>query len=486
MAASVVCAALVIAPTAVADQHGSAVNSIQPASNVASGWVKSGGSWYYMDESGAKSTGWLLDRGTWYYFGSDGAMRTGWVVDRGTWYYLSDSGAMRTGWLLDRGAWYYLGSNGGMRTGWLLDRGTWYYFSGNGAMVTGKHTVDGKLSNFDANGAWLGYVVEEPPAENPIDKPKLAPRDADGKFSLAIYPDTQKEVYAYINSLFVDRSNWVVSQKDALDIRGVLHIGDVVNWDDAPIRNPWTTEDHPQYEYAVEGLNPLRAAGIPTSLSIGNHDTMATGGGNGGAARDPRYTYAYQRMTDSFNYYLDDAERIPTWKAFENGKVDNGYWTFEAAGARWLVLNLELWPRASVVNWAKGVIASNGDKNVVIQTHNVFNGSCNIDSAGQDVGQWQYGDSSPQRVWNQLVEPYSNVKVVTSGHTGYQCAKVFTTSAGNKVIGTLQNNANGKEHNPVRILEIDVNNGRATTWNHATRNNFTGDRVELAGLNFIR
>lgn len=500
--------------------------------------MKNDGSWYYIDGSGVRHAGWVLDRGTWYYLGSDGIMRTGWALDRGTWYYLSDSGAMRTGWLLDRGSWYYLGANGAMRTGWLLDRGTWYYLSGSGAMVTGKQTIDGKVSNFDASGAWLGYEVEAPPVneptpkptvqptakptptptakptqnptptptakptqqptakptqnptptptEKPIDKPKLAPRDADGKFGLAIYPDTQKEVYAYINSLFVDRSDWVVSQRDALDIRGVLHIGDVVNWDDAPIRNPWTTEDHPQYEYAVEGLMPLRKAGIPTSLSIGNHDTMATGGGNGGSARDIRYTYTYQRMTDSFNYYLDDAERIPTWRAFEAGKVDNGYWTFEAAGARWLVLNLELWPRTSVVNWAKGVIASNRDKNIIIQTHNMFNGGCNIDGAGQDQQRWIYGDNSPQRVWNQLVEPYSNVKVVTSGHTGNQCAKVFTTSSGNKVIGTLQNNANGKDYNPVRILEIDVNNGRATTWNYATRNNATRDKVELTGLSFIR
>lgn len=312
-------------------------------------------------------------------------------------------------------------------------------------------------------------------------------RDADGKFSFAIYPDTQTEVYADNYSLFVDRSNWVVSQQDVLDIRGVLHIGDVVNWDDAPVREVWSpNDDHRQYEFAVLGLKPLRNAGIPTSLSIGNHDTMATGGGNGGSARDTRYTYQYQRMTESFNYYLNDAENIPTWKAYEDDKVDNGYWTFEAAGAKWLVLNIELWPRPGVVDWAKGVINANPDKNVVVQTHNMFNGSCNIDGAGQDSERWQYGDASPQRVWNQLVEPYSNVKVVTSGHTGNQCAKVFTTASGNKVLGTLQNNANGKDYNPVRILELDVKNGKATTWNYATRGNITRDMVELTGLSFIK
>lgn len=342
-----------------------------------------------------------------------------------------------------------------------------------------KGTTTVTVTDAKDKSATIAVKVEEK-------TPTVDPRDADGKFSFAIYPDTQTEVFAHNNSLFVDRSKWVVSQKDVLDIRGVLHIGDVVNWDDAPIRNPWTTVDHPQYEFAVLGLKPLREAGIPTSLSIGNHDTMATGGGNGGSARDHCCTYEYQRMTESFNYYLDDAERIPTWKAFEEGKVDNGYWTFEAAEAKWLVINLELWPRTSVVEWAKGIIDANGDRNVIIQTHNLFNGSCTIDGAGQDKERWQYGDNSPQRVWNQLVEPYPNVKVVTSGHTGSQCAKVFTTSKGNNVVGTLQNNANGKDYNPVRILELDVKNGKATTWNYATRNNSTLNKVELTGLNFIR
>ena len=311
--------------------------------------------------------------------------------------------------------------------------------------------------------------------------------DADGKFSLAIYPDTQTEVYAHNYSLFVDRSEWIVSQRDALDIRGVLHIGDVVNWDDAPVREVWSPDDdHRQFVFAALGLQPLRDAGIPTSLSIGNHDTMATGGDNGGSARDTRYTYEYQRMTESFNYYLDDAELIPTWKAFEDEKVDNGYWTFEAAGVKWLALNIELWPHTAVTNWAKGVIEANPDRNVIIQSHNIFNGSCNIDGAGQDRERWQYGDNSPQRLWNQLVEPYTNVKIVTSGHTGNECANVFTTANGNKIIGTLQNNANGRDYNPVRILEINVNDGTAVTYHYATRDNSTKGHKELTGLTFIK
>ena len=39
-------------------------------------------------------------------------MVTGWLNLGGTWYYLNGSGAMATGWLNLGGTWYYLDANG--------------------------------------------------------------------------------------------------------------------------------------------------------------------------------------------------------------------------------------------------------------------------------------------------------------------------------------------------------------------------------------
>lgn len=323
------------------------------------------------------------------------------------------------------------------------------------------------------------------------------PGDADGKFAFAIYPDTQTEVQSvglFVKQQFIDRSNWVVANRDTLDIRAVLHVGDVVNWDTAPYREVWNpNDDHHQYVGAVRGLQPLRDANMPTSLSIGNHDSMATGP-IGGSARPTYETIPagvtvkmLQRMTDAFNYYLRHSEDIPTWQPFDPAKVDNGYWTLEAAGADWLVLNVELWPRAAVITWAKGIIEAHPTRNVIIHTHNMFTGSgstISIDGAGNDSTSWSYGDSSPQRTWNQLVEPYPNVKFVACGHTGTQGARMFTTGLGYKVVGVLGNNVSGT-YNPVRILEIDVANNSATTWNYATSDNQSRDLATFTGLGFI-
>ena len=40
---------------------------------MATGWLKVGGTWYYLAPSGAMATGWTNIDGTWYYFSSSGA-----------------------------------------------------------------------------------------------------------------------------------------------------------------------------------------------------------------------------------------------------------------------------------------------------------------------------------------------------------------------------------------------------------------------------
>src|SRR3954447_2081082 len=237
----------------------------------------------------------------------------------------------------------------------------------------------------DAADAAAGYSLEyswyapsadsrfsEPPVPAPAPAPAPAPvpappappaaNEGDGTFTIATIPDTQPEVFSSADTRFVDRSKWLVAQKDALDLRFVAHTGDVVNWD---------TDAHDQYVIAEAALDPLEDAGIPYQLSIGNHDTLATG--VGGSARDPLRTREYQRTTTTFNQFWSAADYSALGGVFEAGKVDNTYSTFSAEGADWLVLNLELWPRVSVVDWAEGVIAGHPGHNVIIQTHSFLN-----------------------------------------------------------------------------------------------------------------
>ena len=127
-----------------------------PSGYMMTGFLKRvDGQWVYADSEGALVGGWVRDGGSWYYLDpATKTMATGWLFDRGSWYYLGDSGDMHTGWVQVGGSWYYLNSSGSMRTGWLNLDGAWYYLGPDGAMFTGTHTINGRTYTFDESGVW--------------------------------------------------------------------------------------------------------------------------------------------------------------------------------------------------------------------------------------------------------------------------------------------------------------------------------------------
>ena len=129
-----------------------------PSGYMATGFLKrANGDWVYADQDGAFVGGWVRDGGSWYYLDpATKVMETGWVADGGSWYYLTNTGAMAIGWVNDGGTWYFLNASGKMATGWLKDRGSWYYLSPSGAMLTGTHVINGRTYVFDTSGAWVG------------------------------------------------------------------------------------------------------------------------------------------------------------------------------------------------------------------------------------------------------------------------------------------------------------------------------------------
>ena len=224
----------------------------------------------------------------------------------------------------------------------------------------------------------------------------------DTLFTFAAMPDTQQEVLRSNDTRFINRTQWLVKQKSALDLRFATQSGDLVNWD---------TPEHDQYEVASAGMKPLEAANIPYTIAIGNHDTMATG--VGGGARDSKMTRIYQRDTRTFNSYFNASRYTKVGGAFESGKVDNLYSLYEAGGVKWMVMVLELWPRKAAVEWAKDAVADHPDHNVIVVTHDYLDGAGNLE---QSAG---YGDTSPQYLWDNLISQYPNIKMTFSGHVGW-------------------------------------------------------------------
>ena len=282
-----------------------------------------------------------------------------------------------------------------------------------------------------------------------------APAVAPGAFSIAVIPDTQNEVLG-ADQRFANRTQWLVNNRSALNLAFVLHTGDMMNWD---------TADHAQYAVASAAMAKLDAASIPWIPAIGNHDTAAVC--PGGSACPNQSAHDNLRRTGTFDAYFPLEEFPAVNDVFESGKVDNAWSTFTAGDEDWLVLNLELWPRSQVISWARGVIAGHPYHNVIIVTHSYLDAGGGIEQTNGG-----YGDTDPQDLYDNLVAPYSNVKLVFSGHVGIAGNRTDVRPDGSKVISVL-GTFHSDSTNPTQIMTVDTATGALSTkfyapWDGAT------------------
>lgn len=330
--------------------------------------------------------------------------------------------------------------------------------------------------------------VTAAPAEPGVSRPFAEKRAPAKTFTLAVVPDTQTEVFGDDTRL-QERFEWLARRRDHLGLRFVAHVGDLTNWG-------WLVPR--QLTKGSEALRPLERVGVPYSIAVGNHDTRAVGwngrGGYGGRFYEDNPECAERfsaeectsevllRRTDEINAVFG-AERFGAVKAaFEPGKIDNVYSTFRGGGTKWLVLDLEMWPRPEVVAWANEVAASHPRRNVVVNTHLYVSGNNKItNNAG-------YGDTSPRQLWKGFISQHRNIVMVVSGHVKATAAtRVDEGVHGNKVVSLLTAFANS-DTNPVRLVRIDPARGllRTRIVAPSSRDRFPEHRARVTGMQFVR
>ena len=290
------------------------------------------------------------------------------------------------------------------------------------------------------------------------------------KFTLAILPDTQREVNVRPD-MFMSQMNWIADKKDSLNIPFVLHVGDMVDFNNI---------EH--YIKASAGFKILDNAGIPYAIALGNHDTDAVGLLSGSAA--PGNTNTNLRITGKFNSYFPTKRFDAEKGRFEKNKSDNAFFTFKAGGLKWMVVTLEFCPRKEAVAWAGEVIAKNPKHNVIILTHYFLNGRGLI---GQDNA--GYGNTSPQYMFDQVIKQHSNVRLVLSGHTGSSAHRDDIGVKGNHIYQILQDyQGDDMGAGYIRLLEIDPDKGTMKAKIYTPFYNRTRDdasKFEFSGVEFV-
>jgi len=290
------------------------------------------------------------------------------------------------------------------------------------------------------------------------------------KFTIPILPDTQCEIN-YNPAMFTSQMKWIADKKDSLNIPIVLHVGDLVDFNSID-----------QYNRASEGFKILDNAGVPYAITLGNHDTGAVGEHSGSAA--PGNVNANLRTTERFNSYFQVKRFTAQQGRFEKNKSDNAYYTFKAGGLNWLVLTLEFCSRQEPVEWAGQVISKHPKHNVIILTHYHLNAKGMIaqDNSG-------YGDLSPQKIYDQLIKQYSNVRLVISGHTGSSVYRDDIGLKGNHIYQLLQD-YQGEENGGgfIRLLEIDPELKTMSAKMYSpffNRTKTDASRFSFSGVNFV-
>ena len=247
-------------------------------------------------------------------------------------------------------------------------------------------------------------------------------------FTIVVLPDTQEYVDQRTKGakerlaagidrsrFFMDQTRWAKENADRLNIKFVVHEGDITQ-----------TDDSVEWELAQAAMNELDGV-VPYCLCLGNHDMgcrqNASGAWDTAKTRDsrvedyfPRAKYASQPW---FGGSYDDT-------------LSNAYYVFSAASMEFLILSLEFKPRDEVLEWAGRVLREHSERRSIILTHAYLNAdskdSTRITGNGYDV-EGNHGEM----IWQKLVSKRANVFLVLCGHVLGEGRRVSTGEHGNAV-----------------------------------------------------
>lgn len=281
--------------------------------------------------------------------------------------------------------------------------------------------------------------------------------EEEGSFSMIMVPDPQSYVkFAANQPLFELQTAWIAQNIKRLNIKAALFTGDMVEQNNklisAPLPNEYNGDQtsRQQWEAISRGLDRLDNR-LPYIACQGNHDL-------GYIAAEYRYSmmpdYIYPERNTAFEKTL--VSTGPNYEGIHT--MENSAFEFhDKAWGDLLVISFEFAPRDEALDWARQLIESERFVNhkVIILTHSFLatNGE-RIVEEGYKLTPRNWA----QAVWDKLIYPSKNIKMVLCGHTGnppkikdgekvnYQpttCYRVDKAADGHEVVQMMFNSQNG-------------------------------------------
>lgn len=203
---------------------------------------------------------------------------------------------------------------------------------------------------------------------------RKAPPIVRSNFSIIVLPDTQNYCSSRLGGtpeIFAAQTEWVVTNRAALNPVLVIHTGDIVQSYDL-VEAEWYPATNALYRLE-DPISTQMPYGIPYLAAPGNHDT-----------------YSPSKGYPSFNRYfgIEHFQGRPYYGGHRGTNNVNSYVLFSAAGMDFIAIALEYAPSADVLGWANQVLASYPDRRAIVASHSILHPGTNgvvFNAQGQPI-----------------------------------------------------------------------------------------------------
>ncbi|MCA9655414.1 MAG: metallophosphoesterase [Myxococcales bacterium] len=289
--------------------------------------------------------------------------------------------------------------------------------------------------------------------------------DADD-FTIVVLPDTQ--YYSDVDSpnagdpqYFHDQTQWVRDNREAYDIRAVIHNGDIVNHGDRP--EEWVIADAAMAR--LEDPEDELPEGMPYGVCVGNHD---------------QDTNSVDGDTAGFNQHFGVSRFAG--RSYYGGHYgnnnDENWFHIEVGELEIVVVDLEYdeSPEPAVMDWARSVFEAHPDALGILNTHFILGSGGNFGTQGQAI--------------YDALRATDNVQLMTCGHVSAESRRtdVYQGNVIHSMLADYQGDGDGGS-GFLRIWEFSPANDELTVrtyspsldqWMEDDSSEFTLE-VELLG-----
>ncbi len=235
-------------------------------------------------------------------------------------------------------------------------------------------------------------------------------------FTVVFLPDTQYYSELYPGT-FDAQAQWIVNNKNNLNIVFVSHLGDVVEHSDQNVE--WLN--------ASSSMSILDNNNIPYGIAAGNHDLDRPWDG----------------LAGTWNAYLQHfppsrSNQKPWWGGYYqqgNSTRTSNYQLISVGGLDFIFLHLEYQAPDDVLNWARGVLQSYPNRRAIVSTHYYLEASGQRNT-GLPNGK-RLGVNFGEDIWQELVRSEPNIFMVHSAHISSESRLTSTNNAGKSVYQIL-------------------------------------------------